>query len=123
MIKNFLAAFLAIVILFSCSIVAFASGDDLEILPDGGYDIGDVDMDGEIRVFDATALQQHLASIIAFSQEQLELADTNFDGDVSIMDATYIQMHIAGILEIVPPTEPPTEDDDKPIELPFVPAK
>lgn len=122
MAKRLLALILAIVIIFCCSIVAFAS-DDLEILPDGGYDIGDVDMDGRVSVVDATVLQQHLASIVTLNSEQLALADTNFDLAVSIMDATCIQMHVAGIEEITKPQQPPTEDDDKPIELPFVPAK
>lgn len=128
MIKNVLAMLLTIVMLFSFTVVVFAESDDLEILPDS-YDIGDVDMDGKISIMDATELQMHLAMLIALSDKQLKYADTNFDGTLSIMDATGIQMHLAGISEIVVPTRPteptqkPTVDDDKPIELPFVPAK
>lgn len=123
MIKNILAVLVTIAIVLSCSVVAFASGDDMELLPDGGYDVGDVDMDGDISIMDATTIQQYLVSRVDFSDKQLVLADTTFDGTVSIMDATCIQMFLVGLTDIVKPTEPPVEDNDKPIELPFVPAQ
>lgn len=127
MIKNVLTIFLTIVMLFCFTVVAFAS-DDLEILPDGGYYIGDVDMDGNISIMDATEIQFHLARLTTMTNEKLKLADADLDGVVSVSDATRIQMHLAGILQIVQPTkptstQPSTEEDDKPIELPFVPAK
>ena len=119
--KKFLSVTFVLLLLFSFSFAAFAS-DDLEILPDK-YKVGDVDMDGDISIVDATLVQRHLAQIDVLSSKQLELADTNFDASVSISDATRIQMHVAGLLDITKPEEEPTEDDDKPIELPFVPAK
>lgn len=61
------------------------------------YQTGDVDMDKTVSVMDATAIQQHIACIITFSDKQLKLADMDGDGSTSIMDATKIQYKVAGL--------------------------
>lgn len=61
------------------------------------YVVGDVDMDSEVTIFDATMIQRYLASIETFSQEQLSLADTDGDGSVSVLDATKISRKLAGL--------------------------
>ncbi|MBR3971641.1 MAG: leucine-rich repeat protein, partial [Ruminococcus sp.] len=62
------------------------------------YELGDVDMDENINVKDATAIQKYLASIQDYQPDAIELLmDFNKDGNVNIKDATAIQKRIAGI--------------------------
>lgn len=60
--------------------------------------IGDVNSDGIVSIADATELQKHLANIIDFDDEQLDVADTNGDGKISIIDATEIQKYLVGLV-------------------------
>ena len=60
--------------------------------------IGDIDLDGEVTITDATLLQKYLAEIETLTDEQLSVADANADGHVDIKDATYIQLKIACIV-------------------------
>ena len=60
------------------------------------YALGDVDVDGEITIFDATAIQRYLAALPVESFFS-EFADTDGDGGLSILDATYIQRWLAGL--------------------------
>ncbi|MBQ2944886.1 MAG: hypothetical protein IJD93_09425 [Ruminococcus sp.] len=62
------------------------------------YELGDVDLDGEITIMDATSVQMYLAEKTEFVPEQIALADTNNDSVVSIMDATKIQMFVAQLI-------------------------
>ncbi len=58
---------------------------------------GDVNLDGQVTVTDATLIQKHLAGLNEFDRDkQLELADVNCDGAISILDATEIQFILAG---------------------------
>ena len=59
---------------------------------------GDVDLDGEITVIDATLIQMHLAELSELSGVALKNADTTKDEVVSITDATTIQMYLAGYI-------------------------
>lgn len=59
---------------------------------------GDVNKDGSVTIQDATVLQQYLANIVNFDDEQLSVADTNGDGNISIADATQIQKYLANII-------------------------
>lgn len=61
------------------------------------YNVGDVDMDGEVSIFDATTIQRYMASITELTQEQLSLADTDEDGYISILDATKISRKLADL--------------------------
>lgn len=58
--------------------------------------VGDADLDGEISILDATAIQLHIASLADFSSEQKLLSDIDFDSDISVLDATQIQRNLAG---------------------------
>lgn len=60
--------------------------------------IGDVNMDGNINVLDATEVQKYIADLVTLSADQIKAADTDKDGRVSIKDATLIQKKIAGIV-------------------------
>lgn len=57
---------------------------------------GDADGDGELSIFDATAIQRTLAGLSTESFSMLT-ADTDRDGEVTILDATIIQRHLANI--------------------------
>ena len=61
------------------------------------YVPGDVNLDGQVTVTDATLIQKHLAGLNEFDRDkQLELADVNCDGTISIIDATKIQCILVG---------------------------
>ncbi len=59
--------------------------------------LGDVDLDGEVTIYDAVYIQKKLAMIITFTETQERVADFNRDGEINIYDATAIQKYIAGI--------------------------
>lgn len=125
MFKRILTIIIAFVLVFSCTTVAFATGDDTELLPADGYKQGDVNMDSNIDVKDVILVLKHTVELITLTKEELALADIDSNGVVNVRDAIYIQKIIVNIQET--PTEKPTVpdeyiEDDKPIELPFVPA-
>lgn len=61
---------------------------------DPNYSLGDVDLDGEISVLDAAAIQLHLVDKKPLSSSQLDFADTDKDGDISVLDAARIQLFL-----------------------------
>ena len=63
------------------------------------YIIGDADADKTITILDATAIQRHLASILALKGTALSAADADRDKSVTILDATLIQRFLAGMAE------------------------
>ena len=64
-------------------------------LLDEGLMMGDVNMDGEVNIFDATEVQCHIAEMVDFTDDQMYVADVNHDGEVNIFDVTTIQLYIA----------------------------
>ena len=58
--------------------------------------LGDVDGDGEVTIFDATAIQRWLADLPA-SQINETAADADEDGEISIFDATAVQRWLADL--------------------------
>ena len=58
--------------------------------------LGDADGDGEVTIFDATAIQRHLADLPTESFVEAA-ADADEDGEVTIFDATAIQRHLADL--------------------------
>jgi len=65
--------------------------DDLGLL-------GDVNLDGVLNIRDATAIQKHLASLVALDESALTVADFNQDSKINIKDATAIQKRLAGLI-------------------------
>lgn len=63
---------------------------------------GDVDLDGDITVVDATHIRRMLAHMETFTDEQMVAADVDGDGDVTIMDATYIQLYLNNSISSFP---------------------
>lgn len=53
--------------------------------------LGDVNLDGEITINDATILSKYLAELISLNERQLLAADFNKDGVISVSDVTCIQ--------------------------------
>ena len=60
--------------------------------------MGDVDLDGEISIMDATQIQLFLVHYIPLSPNQQTLADTDKDASLSVIDATTIQRLLAKII-------------------------
>lgn len=65
------------------------TGDDL---------LGDVNLNGEIDILDATLIQRHLAALDILTERQQKAADTNHSGEVDILDATMIQRYLAALM-------------------------
>lgn len=61
-------------------------------------ELGDVDLDGEISIMDATQIQLFLVHYIPLSPNQQTLADTDKDTSLSVIDATTIQRLLAKII-------------------------
>ena len=56
---------------------------------------GDVNLDGQVNISDATLIQFYLAELSDLSANQKTLADVNGDGELDISDATELQFRIA----------------------------
>lgn len=60
--------------------------------------MGDIDLDGELTINDATLLQFYLAELETLSDEALAVADIDNDGYIDINDATTIQKILVGLI-------------------------
>lgn len=60
--------------------------------------LGDINMDGDISIMDATEAQKSIAGLTYLNEYQNKLSDVNNDGNLSIIDATKIQKYIAGLI-------------------------
>lgn len=73
------------------------------------YMLGDVNLDGEINILDATHIQKMLVSLVESDNESNALADVNSDNSVDIIDATLIQKYCAGLVDGFGSSEQSTE--------------
>lgn len=64
----------------------------------GDVILGDVDMDGDITVVDATEVQKYVAKLVSFTNDQMTAADVDHDGTITVKDATTIQKFVAHII-------------------------
>ena len=64
----------------------------------GDVILGDVDMDGDITVVDATEVQKYVAKLVNFTNDQMTAADVDHDGTITVKDATTIQKFVAHII-------------------------
>lgn len=62
--------------------------------------LGDADLNREVDIIDATAIQRHVAGIVTLSQEAQLAADVDRDGDVAIIDTTLLQRHLVGMTNL-----------------------
>ncbi len=89
---------------------------------------GDVDLDGDVTIIDATHIQRHLALLENLTDDQLEVAKVSGEDELSIIDATYIQRKLAQLIDkfpveedtvvTEPTTKPTTEPTTKPTAEP-----
>ena len=86
---------IAFVVVFILSIGCVTVGAEEFTVPEVLL-FGDVDMDGEVTVKDATAIQKGIAELSYLTSVQRYLADPDKTG-VTIKNATNIQKHIAEI--------------------------
>ena len=84
-------AALALLIAVFSAMVVFAAPEQ-EIY----YVIGDVDLDGEVAIKDATFVQKVIAGIIEKPDSFDYIADVTGDGKVDIRDVTTIQLFVVG---------------------------
>ncbi len=115
--KKYLSAILVI-------ILVLAAGTVLVDAKVNGQ--GDVDLDTQVNIKDATLIQKHLAKLVVLEDAQLLLADVDGSIGVNIKDATHLQKWIAGLVDkLFSPksdsTQPPFDPDD-PVELPLLPV-
>ena len=75
------------------SLTAKFTGEDLKPV-----EFGDVDVDGEVTISDATQIQMYLAELVELEDVQVLLSDYNLDGSVDISDATQIQLKLAELI-------------------------
>lgn len=67
---------------------------------DPNYKLGDVNMDGDVKIEDATYIQMYSAQLNMPVKFSKALADVNGDGNINVMDATYVQIMLTHILLI-----------------------
>lgn len=91
--------------------------------------LGDVDLNGNIKIQDATLIQKALAKLATLDAKQNLLADATEDAKVNIKDATAIQKYLAkidsgtrvGVLILVEEEfDEPATKPSKPVETPEV---
>lgn len=73
-------------------------GNEPSTSPLDKYEIGDANLDGDINIKDATAIQKHVAQLILLEGDALTLADYDEDNVITIKDATAIQKKVAGLI-------------------------
>ena len=72
----------------------YAKANNIPFNGISNYKIGDVNMDGNIDISDATLAQKYVVGIVELSAEQKHLADYNSDSNITVVDATQIQKFI-----------------------------
>ena len=70
-----------------------------DISPDYNILVGDINLDGTVKINDATLLQKYLTDLTDFNDAQLKIADSNNNGRITIEDATLIQKYLAGLTD------------------------
>lgn len=61
--------------------------------------IGDTNLDGTIKISDATEIQYHISEYKALTGDNVIAADTDKNGTINIKDATAIQYYLVGLTE------------------------
>lgn len=64
----------------------------------GDVTLGDVNMDGDITVVDATEVQKYVAQLVAFTNDQFTAADVDHDSTITVKDATTIQKFVVKLI-------------------------
>lgn len=64
----------------------------------GDVTLGDVNMDGDITVVDATEVQKYVVQLVAFTNDQFTAADVDHDSTITVKDATTIQKFVVNLI-------------------------
>ncbi|NQT62027.1 MAG: T9SS type A sorting domain-containing protein [Candidatus Marinimicrobia bacterium] len=86
----------------------FNNGDADPVMVDGGLQIlesaffGDVDLNMDVRAFDASQILKYLVDLIELEPQQLLNSDVSLDGTVSAFDATLILQYVVGLIDGLP---------------------
>lgn len=64
--------------------------------------LGDVDNNGQVNMSDITLIQNYLAGLAMFSNDQLKSADTDKNGNITLLDVTNLQEYISHISDYLP---------------------
>ena len=89
-------SFFLIISVMMASVCVFGASAESTYTPPEEFIYGDVDMDGEVTVRDATLVQKGVAEVVYLTAVQRYLADTEGEG-FSVRNATAIQKHVAGM--------------------------
>ena len=89
-------SFILIISVMMASVCVFGASADSTYTPPEEFIYGDVDMDGEVTIRDATLVQKGVAEVVYLTAVQRYLADTEGEG-FSVRNATAIQKHLAGL--------------------------
>lgn len=89
--KRIICIFLLIIIIISACVM------NVSAIPAMHY-YGDVNLDRNVDILDATEIQRCLAKITEFSQLSKDLADVDADGHPTVADATMIQRKVAQLI-------------------------
>ncbi len=89
-------SFILIISVMMASVCVFGASAESTYTPPEEFIYGDVDMDGEVTVRDATLVQKGVAGIVYLTavQKYLAVADSE---NFSVRNATAIQKHLAGL--------------------------
>lgn len=87
---KFIIAILAILSILVCSVCSISAQS---------YKYGDVDLNGDVDILDATLIQKNIAHLITFTSMQKALADYDHNDEVSIIDCTLIQRTLANLYD------------------------
>ena len=96
--KKIISVLLAIIMAFSCVVIACAADDEIswDEIKMGGIRC-DVNKDKKISAVDALMVLKNVAGIQELTQKQTLRADANNDGKVSSIDARWILQIAAGL--------------------------
>ena len=101
MLKKVLCMVIIVVTIMTTCAATSVSAANVDVLQTndsvGTLIIGDVDLDGEVSIMDASMLQCALAGLTELSDDQWFVSNTTNSERVSVMDATEIQKYIAGL--------------------------
>ena len=109
--KKAISILLALVLVLSCCTAYVYAADDEAADAAPVYLLGDVDLDGEVSILDATAIQRALAELIELSGLQIALADVCGNGP-DILCATAIQRFLADLEPDLPIGLPAGDEDE-----------
>lgn len=77
----------------------YAAENNIPFVALNEYELGDVDLNGDINISDATMIQKYLVKLVEFDDTQLAVSDVDGDGVITVSDATTIQKYLAGLIE------------------------